>query len=85
MIGFDDITMAELLTPALTTVAAPLRLMGRRSVGHLLATLSDPRTRGSQLLVLPTQLVVRASTAPRGTGPRPGRRAAKPDTRERQP
>jgi DNA-binding LacI/PurR family transcriptional regulator len=61
VVGFDDIDTAAAVTPALTTVRQPLlekgRTAGRLTLGH------DKPPRGGKLL-LPTELVVRASTAP---------------------
>jgi LacI family transcriptional regulator len=66
VVGFDNIQLAEFVTPGLTTVAAPLKLMGATAVQHLLASMGggSPRPGRRQPIVLPTQLVVRASTAP---------------------
>jgi LacI family transcriptional regulator len=64
VIGFDNVQFAELVTPGLTTVAAPLKLMGATSVQHLLASMGSRRAGRRKPIVLPTQLVVRASTAP---------------------
>jgi DNA-binding LacI/PurR family transcriptional regulator len=59
--GFDDVDRAALSTPQLTTVHQELRGRGRAAGQLLLRTLAgeQPRSR-----VLPTRLVVRASTAP---------------------
>ncbi|MGH3190055.1 MAG: substrate-binding domain-containing protein [Streptosporangiaceae bacterium] len=65
VIGFDDIFASGLVTPALTTVAAPLRMMGATAVTNLIALIGGARSRSDQPAVLPVKLVVRASTAPR--------------------
>lgn len=65
VLGFDNTFTAELVTPGLTTVAAPLRALGENAVRGLLAILGGARARTGQPLVLPTRLVVRASTAQR--------------------
>ncbi|XVU28660.1 LacI family DNA-binding transcriptional regulator [Actinoplanes sp. CA-054009] len=57
--GFDNIFAAELITPALTTVAAPLHAMGEAAVRAVLSGA------GSSVVTLPTRLVVRASTGRR--------------------
>ncbi|WP_299038688.1 LacI family DNA-binding transcriptional regulator [uncultured Pseudokineococcus sp.] len=59
VVGFDDAPVAVQLDPPLTTVRQPLAEVGRRMVDLLAARLAgeDPRS-----LVLPTELVVRAST-----------------------
>lgn len=78
--GFDDISAAHHLRPALTTVRQPMRELGERSVRMLLARISDPAA-PRQSVVLPTQTVIRRScgcagrsarTAPsRGVSPTP--------------
>jgi DNA-binding LacI/PurR family transcriptional regulator len=66
VVGFDNIFVADLVTPTLTTVAAPLAAMGSTAVGNLLAMIrgATPRTAGP--VSLPSRLVVRGSTAHRG-------------------
>ncbi len=61
VVGFDDAPVATLVTPALTTVAAPLARLGRTAVDLLL---DPPRTDAPARVALPVELVVRASTAP---------------------
>ena len=65
VIGFDNIFAAELVTPPLTTVAAPLGAMGRTAVGNLLAIVRGARPRSEAPVSLPCRLVVRESTAHR--------------------
>jgi DNA-binding LacI/PurR family transcriptional regulator len=67
VVGFDNIFAAELVTPALTTVAAPLHAMGFAAVRNLLAHTRGARTGSNEPVRLPSRLVVRASTA-RGSG-----------------
>lgn len=63
VMGFDDIFVAELVTPGLTTVAAPLRAEGRIAVRTVLALVNGSPGRTDQPRVLPVQLVTRGSTA----------------------
>jgi LacI family transcriptional regulator len=59
--GFDDIATAAMATPGLSTVRLPLQEIGRRAFGYaeqVLAGGAPPRE------VLPTELVLRGSTAP---------------------
>jgi LacI family transcriptional regulator len=63
VVGFDDEPAASLTTPALTTVRQPLREMGAAGVARLLARMRDPAA-SPERIVLPTELVVRASTGP---------------------
>ncbi|AGZ42173.1 LacI family DNA-binding transcriptional regulator [Actinoplanes friuliensis] len=65
VVGFDNIFAAELITPPLTTVAAPLHLLGETAVRHLLAILGGARAESAEPVVLPASLVVRGSTARR--------------------
>jgi LacI family transcriptional regulator, galactose operon repressor len=72
IVGFDDVTVATIVAPALTTVRQPLAEMGRTAV-NLLVRLLDGRHGGTQQIELPTRLVVRQSTAPRRDSPPAGR------------
>ena len=65
VVGFDNIFGADLVTPGLTTVAAPLRVQGTKAVKTLLALVGGASSRTGEALVLPTRLVVRDSTAQR--------------------
>ncbi|MEU3306700.1 LacI family DNA-binding transcriptional regulator [Nocardiopsis sp. NPDC055551] len=69
VIGFDDIFGAQLVTPGLTTVAAPLYQIGSTAVGHLLAVLNGARPQTETPLVVPTSLIRRRSTGPHGADP----------------
>jgi LacI family transcriptional regulator len=62
VVGFDDVEAAGLVTPGLTTVAAPLRVEGRSAVEHLLAMVEGGASGPSRSMVLPVRLVVREST-----------------------
>ena len=64
VVGFDNVLLAEVVDPALTTVAAPMRKAGAAGVGNVLALADGARTSG-ETLVLPVKLVVRESTGPR--------------------
>jgi LacI family transcriptional regulator, galactose operon repressor len=65
MVGFDNILTADLVTPGLTTVAAPLRAMGTTAMHNLIACIGGARAGSREPVVLPTRLVIRASTAQR--------------------
>ncbi len=58
--GIDDVSVAELISPSLTTAAFPLSELGREA---LLLTTRPQATRPRRKLV-PAELVVRESTAP---------------------
>jgi LacI family transcriptional regulator len=59
--GFDDVPVAAITSPSLSTVRLPLREMGRRGFAEAARVLvGDALTPA----VLPTELAMRASTAP---------------------
>jgi LacI family transcriptional regulator len=63
VVGFDDAPLAEMVSPALTTVRQPLQEMAQKAVSLLLARIAGEDGE-VQRHVLPTELVVRESTAP---------------------
>lgn len=65
VVGFDNIGAAELVTPGLTTVAAPLHLEGVTATRHLLAMIEGTAGGAGNPMVLPVRLVERGSTAQR--------------------
>ena len=62
VVGFDDIPLAGYFDPPLTTVRLPAYELGQAAGRALLARIAD-RAMPSRTL-LPTELIVRASTAP---------------------
>lgn len=64
VVGFDDITFASLVSPALTTVAQPKYRMGQMAMERLLQ-LMDGKDRDPRQTVLSPQLVVRESCGAR--------------------
>ncbi len=62
LVGFNDIPLAGLLEPALTTVHVPQLEMGREGARLLIDRLKG-RQLGPARVVLPTALIVRASSA----------------------
>jgi LacI family transcriptional regulator len=63
LIGFDDIPAASVIEPALTTVRQPIERMGSLAVDLLLSVLenSSEEEAPAHRIILPTELVVRAS------------------------
>ena len=64
VLGFDDIPLAAMVHPALTTVALPQGQAGQAGVDLLLHLLDRPDRSGGVRRELPTQLMVRESTGP---------------------
>jgi LacI family transcriptional regulator len=62
--GFDNIFGADLTTPALTTVAAPLEDVGAQAVESLVALIEDGSPRLPEASPFELQLIVRDSTGP---------------------
>jgi DNA-binding LacI/PurR family transcriptional regulator len=62
VVGFDDLLIASYTQPPLTTIRQPKRLMGRLAGETLLNLLAG--TRPPDTRTLPTELIVRESTAP---------------------
>ncbi len=71
VVGFDDVPVATLVSPALTTVHVPRAGLGRRAVDLLVAAL-DPgsRTEPAAHHRLAVEIVVRGSTGVPGARPR---------------
>jgi LacI family transcriptional regulator len=64
VIGVDNILLAEVVEPELTTVSSPLRSQGQTAVRNLVAMIGGAVPTGEPL-VLPVKLVVRQSTGQR--------------------
>lgn len=62
IIGFDNISICELTTPPLTTIAQPIRVMGRKAVELLMKQLDGSETH-MRTHIMETILVVRSSTS----------------------
>ncbi|MFN7002439.1 MAG: LacI family DNA-binding transcriptional regulator [Roseinatronobacter sp.] len=65
VVGFDDIDMSAFSQPALTTIRQDRASLGRLAADRLLALLNsddDPETQA--LTFVPTELIIRATTAP---------------------
>ena len=62
LIGFDDLRIAAAIEPALTTVHQPIERLGSMAVDLLLDLIANsPNGQSPVRMILPTQLVVRAS------------------------
>jgi DNA-binding LacI/PurR family transcriptional regulator len=62
VVGFDDIPLAAYFDPPLTTVRLPASELGQAAGRALLERIADP-TAAPRRTLLPTELIVRASTA----------------------
>jgi LacI family transcriptional regulator len=67
LIGFDDVPMSVVLIPQLTTVRQPLTDMGHRATQMLLDLIQKPEEKQNSI-ILPTELIIRESTAPPRAG-----------------
>jgi DNA-binding LacI/PurR family transcriptional regulator len=70
IVGCDDVEMASVVTPELTTIAIPARELGARAARLLLRQLEGQEVSVKPSKPLPVRLVRRATTAvaPEGTG-----------------
>jgi LacI family transcriptional regulator len=68
IVGYDDIPLAALVTPSLTTCRAPRYELGAQAVRLLLKQIRNVSKTGEEI-VLQTQLVIRASAPSRGFYP----------------
>ncbi|MEU5825265.1 LacI family DNA-binding transcriptional regulator [Streptomyces sp. NPDC047803] len=59
VVGFDDLAVAQIADPALTTIRQPIRDLGREMARMLVALIAG---RTASPLILPTNLVKRSST-----------------------
>ena len=64
VVGFDNIFASALVTPGLTTVAAPLTMLGDSAVRYVTATLTGHKSPETCPVLVPVRLIVRQSTAP---------------------
>jgi DNA-binding LacI/PurR family transcriptional regulator len=59
VVGFDDVPFARYLSPALTTVRAPIEEVGREAVNQLVQLMSGQQAEA--LTLMQTELVIRES------------------------
>lgn len=64
LVGCDDVELARVVTPELTTLAVPARELGARAMRLLLRRLDDPEAEAPATRLLPVRLVVRGTTGP---------------------
>jgi len=68
LVGFNDIPLAGLVNPPLTTVAAPAHAMGQAAMRMLQALIAGKQL-PSQSILFPTELVVRGSSGAQASAP----------------
>ncbi|MGJ6981464.1 LacI family DNA-binding transcriptional regulator [Aestuariimicrobium soli] len=66
VIGFDNTFASDLVSPSLTTVAAPLNQLAQRATSLLITMIQRNTNPGPEPQTLPIQLIVRESTAEPG-------------------
>nr|WP_053777259.1 LacI family DNA-binding transcriptional regulator [Gordonia sp. NB41Y]EMP13300.2 hypothetical protein ISGA_880 [Gordonia sp. NB41Y] len=64
VVGYSDVPSAELMSPALTTVAVDHHAMGAEAARLMLGILDDPAGAAARSVQFPVELVVRESTGP---------------------
>jgi LacI family transcriptional regulator len=72
IVVFDDLPPGWVLDPSLTVISQPAYEIGRQAAELMLARLAGDSPAGARTVVLPTELIVRRSTAapgPRSTPP----------------
>lgn len=62
IVGFDDIELADHITPGLTTIRQNMELMGRRAADLLINQINGNTDGEYSTIVLPVELIVRDST-----------------------
>lgn len=65
VVGFDNTFASDLVSPGLTTVAAPLGRIGQHATAALISMVEHASPAATPPVVLPTQLIVRGSTGAR--------------------
>ncbi len=71
VMGFDDILLASHVIPRLTSVAQPVDQIAQTVIDLVLRQIEEPDA-PTETFILPTELVIRESTAPRRSDERQG-------------
>ena len=64
VVGFDGLDLGEYSFPPLTTIRQDFKRHGREMVGLVLEQVTTGPVDGSRSVIIPTELVLRGSTAP---------------------
>lgn len=62
LVGFDDVLVASMIEPTLTTVRQPLATMGRMAATKIMELIQDPE-KGQEQIEIKPELIIRKSTA----------------------
>lgn len=62
VVGFDNTILAQITTPALTTMAQPIQAMGYRVVDLIAAEINESNAAKQRIVLMP-ELIIRQSTA----------------------
>lgn len=68
IVGFDDIPLAALVSPALTTIHIPKYQLGQQAMALILKLMAEDEGAPAETIVLDTELIIRGTTAARPTG-----------------
>jgi LacI family transcriptional regulator len=60
IVGFDDIELASHTVPKLTTIRQDFKLIGKKSIEHLISMIKNPHA-PPPIVEVPTQLIIRES------------------------
>ncbi|MBN1935461.1 MAG: LacI family DNA-binding transcriptional regulator [Anaerolineae bacterium] len=68
IVGFDDISLAALVSPALTTIHIPKYQLGRQAMALIVELMAEREGSPAEAIVLNTELMIRGTTAACPTG-----------------
>lgn len=63
ILGFDDVSLADILSPPLTTIAQPIGYLAETAINHLISRMQSSEIRYTSKIMIPTELVLRDSVA----------------------
>ena len=61
IIGFDNILLARMYEPSISTIEVPIKEMGMQAVNLLISKMQNPNSKNKQI-IMPSNLIVRNST-----------------------
>jgi LacI family transcriptional regulator len=76
--GYDDLVVADMVEPPLTTVRQPLAALGQEAVRFVISAIESPGRPPRELRLLPELVIRESSSGQRPSGRRPGRLAGQP-------